>query len=149
MKHFLVFLSFFMLPSLAQDAMAQATLATTRKSLISDEPSTRQLAKKKASDADITRMQRRMSMNPDEAKRDKQMEILEARSGMTSNTSLSRGSSSARQYDSRNGGFTVKKFKTKNVGSLRQKRGQTHAAPGIDPKGKPLNHKRKKHFLGF
>lgn len=149
MKHFFVFLSLFMLTSLAQRVVAQATLATTRKSVVSDEPTTRRSTKKNASDADIARMQRRMNMNADEAKRDKQMEILEARAGMTSNTSLSRGSSSARQYDSRNGGFTVRKFKTKNVGSLRQKRGQTHAAPGIDPKGKPLKHKRKTHFLGF
>ncbi len=148
MKHFFVCLSLLLLTSLAQQAIAQATLAT-RKSLVSDEPATRRSGKKKASDAEIARMQQRMSMNADEAKRDKQMEILEARSGMSSNTSFSRGSSSARQYDSRNGGFTVKKFKTKNVGSLRQKRGQTHAAPGIDPKGKPLKHKRRKRFLFF
>ncbi|MBO3269935.1 hypothetical protein [Hymenobacter defluvii] len=148
MKHFFVCLSLLLLTSLAQQAIAQATLAT-RKSLVSDEPATRRSGKKKASDAEIARMQQRMSMNSDEAKRDKQMEILEARSGMGSNTSFSRGSNSARQYDSRNGGFTVKKFKTKNVGSLRQKRGQTHAAPGIDPKGKPLKHKHKKRFLFF
>lgn len=151
MKLIPVCLSLLMLPAVAPRAAAQATLAATRKSMISDEPATRRSGSKKASAAEMARMQRRMSMNEDEARRDKQMEILEARSGMTSNTSLSRGSSGARQYDSRNGGFTLRKFKSKNVGSLRQKRGQGHAAPGIDPKGKPLKHKsrHKKRFLFF
>lgn len=96
-------------------------------------------------------MQRRMSMNPDEAKRDQQMEILDARAGLSSNTSLSRGSSSARHYDKGSGGFYLKKFKDKRAGTLQQKRGQTRRAPGIDPKGKPLKHKHKykKQFLFF
>ena len=92
-----------------------------------------------------------MSMNPEEAKRDQQMEVLEARSGMTANTSFGRGSGPARQYDKASGGFALKKFKDKRRGTARQKRGQSHPAPGIDPKGKPLTHKYKgkKHFLFF
>jgi len=108
-------------------------------------------AKKKDSEADIARMQRRMSMNPDQVKRDQQMEILEARSGGTSNTSFGRGAGPARQFEKGSGGFTVRKFKDNRVGTARQKRGQTRPAPGIDPKGKPLKHKYKKkhHFLFF
>lgn len=99
--------------------------------------------------ADVTRMQRRMNMNPNEAKRDQQMEILEARSGGTANTTFGRGTGPARQYDKGAGGFTIKKFKDKRIGTNRQKRGQGHAAPGIDPKGKPLKHKKRKGFLFF
>jgi len=107
--------------------------------------------KKAAKTDDVARMQRRMTMNPDEAKRDQQLEVLEARSGMTANTSFGRGSGPARQYDKAAGGFTLKKFKDKRHGTARQKRGQSHPAPGIDPKGKPLTHKykAKKHFLFF
>ncbi|AYA37479.1 hypothetical protein D3Y59_10730 [Hymenobacter oligotrophus] len=105
--------------------------------------------KRKASNQDIARMQQRMSMNADEVKRDQQIEVLEARSGV-GNSSLTRGSSSARQYDRASGGFTVRKFKDKRVGVRPQKRGQTRPAPGIDPKGKPLKHKHpKKGFLFF
>ncbi|SNS03647.1 MULTISPECIES: hypothetical protein [Hymenobacter] len=107
--------------------------------------------KRKASSGDIARMQQRMSMNPDEAKRDQQMEILEARAGGgTGNTSFGRSSGPARQYEKGAGGFTVKKFKDNRIGTARQKRGQTRAAGFVDPKGKPLKHKKKKHgFLFF
>ncbi|HEX8349206.1 MAG TPA: hypothetical protein VF598_04530 [Hymenobacter sp.] len=107
--------------------------------------------KKKDSSTDMARMQRRMSMNPDEVKRDQQMEILEARSGGTANTSFGRAAGPARQFEKGGGGFTVRKFKDKRAGTARQKRGQTRPAPGIDPKGKPLTHKYKKRhrFLFF
>lgn len=97
------------------------------------------------------REERRQRMDPDEARRDQQLEILEARAGGgTSNTSLSRGASQARQYEGRGGGFTVKKFKDKRPGTKKQQRGQTHYAGGIDPKGERLiDKKRKKHFLFF
>lgn len=108
-------------------------------------------AKKKDAAADVTTMQRRMSMNPEEAKRDQQMEILAARSGGTSNTSFGRAAGPSRQFEKGNGGFTVRKFRDKHLGTARQKRGQTRPAPGIDPKGKPLVHKHKKkhRFLFF
>ncbi|GGE98822.1 hypothetical protein [Hymenobacter cavernae] len=108
-------------------------------------------SKKKDSATDIARMQRRMSMNPDQVKRDQQMEILEARSGGTSNTSFGRAAGPARQFEKGNGGFTVRKFRDNRIGTARQKRGQTRPAPGIDPKGKPLVHKHRKkhHFLFF
>jgi hypothetical protein len=104
--------------------------------------------KRKASSTDVARMQQRMSMNPDEAKRDQQMEILEARSGGTSNTSFGRSAGPSRQYEKGSGGFTVRKFKDNRVGTARQKRGQTRAAGYVNPKGKPLTHKKKK-FLFF
>lgn len=106
--------------------------------------------KRKTSSTDIARMQRRMSMNPDEAKRDQQIEILEARSGMgTANTSFGRSSGPARQFEKGSGGFAVRKFKDNRIGTARQKRGQTRPAGFVDPKGKPLSHKKKKHFLFF
>ena len=116
-----------------------------------DQPGAGKAKRQKAKNApaDVARVQRRMSMNPDEAKRDQQMEILEARSGGTANTSFGRGTGPARQYDKGAGGFTVKKFKDKRVGTNRQKRGQGRPAPGIDPKGKPLKHKKRKGFLFF
>ena len=105
--------------------------------------------KAKDESADVARTQRRMGMNPDEAKRDQQLEILEARSGGTANTSFGRGTGPARQFDKGAGGFTVKKFKDKRIGTNRQKRGQSRPAPGIDPKGKPLKHKKRNGFLFF
>lgn len=96
------------------------------------------------------REERRQRMSPEEARRDQQMEILESRAGGTSNTSFSRGASQARQYDRSGGGFMVRKFKDKTAGTSRQKRGQTHAMGGSDPKGERLvDKRRKKHFLFF
>jgi hypothetical protein len=103
--------------------------------------------RKQPSGEELARMQQRMSMNPDEVKRDQQQEVLDARAGI-SNSSLTRGSSSARQYDRASGGFTVREFRDKRNATM-QKRGQARPAPGIDPPGKPLKHKKKKHFLGL
>ncbi|MCB2376336.1 hypothetical protein LGH70_01995 [Hymenobacter sp. BT635] len=113
-----------------------------------DTPAGSRKASRKASGADIARMQRRMSMNPDEAKRDQQIEVLEARSGGTANTSFGRASGPARQYEKGKAGFTVRKFKDKR-GTAQQKRGVSRKAPGIDPPGKPLSHKKKHRFLFF
>ncbi|TGE21778.1 hypothetical protein E5K00_16045 [Hymenobacter aquaticus] len=113
-----------------------------------DTPAASRKSTRKASGADIARMQRRMSMNPDEAKRDQQIEILEARSGGTANTSFGRASGPARQYEKGKAGFTVRKFKDKR-GTAQQQRGQSRKAPGIDPPGKPLKHKKKHRFLFF
>ena len=93
-----------------------------------------------------------MSMNADEAKRDQQLELLEARSGgSTANTSLGRAAGPTRQYDKGSGGFTVRKYKDTRIGTARQKRGQTRPAGFSDPKGNPLKNKsgRKKGFLFF
>ncbi|MBX0291348.1 hypothetical protein K3G63_12920 [Hymenobacter sp. HSC-4F20] len=135
----------------APAASAQTTASTTTYLGTGQRPTDQEPRKKrKASATDIARMQQRMSMNPDEAKRDQQMEILEARSGMsTANTSFGRSSGPARQFEKGAGGFTVRKFKDSRVGTARQKRGQTRAAGFVDPKGKPLTHKKKKHFLFF
>lgn len=107
--------------------------------------------KRKASATDVANMQRRMNMNPEDAKRDQQVEVLEARAGGGSaNTSFGRASGPARQYEKGAGGFTVRKFKAgKHTRNAMMKKGQSRAAPGIDPKGKPLTHKKKKKFLFF
>lgn len=105
--------------------------------------------RKQPSAEELARMQQRMSMNPDEVKRDQQMEVLDARAGLS--TTMSNGSSGAsRQYDRSSGGFTVRKFRGDKRSAAMQKRGQTRPAPGIDPPGKPLKHKKpKRHFLGL
>ncbi|WP_303310118.1 hypothetical protein [Hymenobacter sp. BT730] len=96
--------------------------------------------KRKASAKDIARMQRRMSMNPNEVKRDQQIEVLEARGG--GNSSYGSGS---RAFERGSGGFVVKRFRDKRAGAM-QKRGMTRAAPGIDPPGKPLVRKSRRGF---
>ncbi|MCC3159962.1 hypothetical protein LJ737_22180 [Hymenobacter sp. 15J16-1T3B] len=104
--------------------------------------------RKQPSAEELARMQQRMSMNPDEVKRDQQMEVLEARAGMS--TSLGSANGSARQYDKSAGGFTVRKFRGDKRSAAMQKRGEARPAPGIDPPGKPLKHKKpKRHFLGL
>lgn len=124
-----------------------------------EETQARQAAQKqtrkrgKASADDVANMQRRMSMNSEESKRDQQRELLDARSG-AGNSSLSRGAGPDRQYDKGTGGFTVRKFKDKRVGAKPPKRGQTRQGGYVNPKGKPMTDKqrsnrRKKHFLFF
>ena len=95
------------------------------------------------------RDERRQRMSPEEARRDQQMEVLEARAGGgTSNTSFGREASQSRQYERGGGGFKVKQFKDKRPGANRPQRGQTHSAGGIDPQGKPLRHNNRgrNHF---
>jgi hypothetical protein len=74
------------------------------------------------------RMRRQQQMSPEDAARDQQLQILEARTG---NTSLGSGSN--------------------GPAGQKQKHGMSRRAPGIDPKGKPLVHEhgRKKKFLLF
>lgn len=95
---------------------------------------------------------RQANLTADEIKHNQQMQVLEARTGMgTGNTSLGRAAGPARQYDTRAGGFTVRKFKA-TPGSGKQEHGQMHPAGGANPSGKPLVHKhphRKKRFLLF
>ncbi|MBC8084029.1 MAG: hypothetical protein H7Z21_12530 [Hymenobacter sp.] len=133
---------------LSRPAHAQAPRLPT------DEPArqtTEQGARKrKASSVDMANMQRRMSLNPDEAKRDQQLEVLQARAGGGTNTSFGRAAGPARQYEKSAGGFTVRKFKaSKHARNAMMKKGQSRPSAGIDPKGKPLKHKKKKSFLAF
>jgi hypothetical protein len=102
----------------------------------------------RASSEELARNQRRANMSPEDVKRDQQLEILEARTGMgTGNTSFSRNGPE-RQFESA-GGFKVRKFKAK-AGSGLQKRGMTHMAGGADPKGQRLiDKKRRNKFLIF
>ena len=100
---------------------------------------------------ELARNQRRATMTPDEAKRDQQMELLEARTG---NTSFGgRNGAPERQFDSnRSGnGFMVRKFKTQpGKPGYVAKRGSSHPVGGSNPAGKPLVHKHgHKKFLFF
>jgi hypothetical protein len=86
-------------------------------------------------------------MSPEEAARDQQLQILEARTG---NTSFGAGTNGpARQYDKSNGAFTVRRYK--GMPGQEQKRGVGRPTYGINPKGQPLvhDHKKKKKFLLF
>jgi hypothetical protein len=148
MKKLLVAASLVAAGLLSHSAQAQAP------SFPSDEPAGqangKTARKRKASSTDVANMQRRMNMNPEDAKRDQQLELLQARAGGSANTSFGRASGPARQYEKGNGGFTVRKYKaSKHAKNAMMKKGQSRPAMGIDPKGKPLNHKRKKHFLFF
>lgn len=95
---------------------------------------------------------RQPSLTAEEIKHNQQMQVLEARAGVaTGNTSLGRAAGPARQFDTKAGGFMVRKFKAA-PGSGKQERGQMHPAGGANPSGKPLVHKhprRKKRFLFF
>lgn len=94
---------------------------------------------------------RRANMTPEQIQHEQQMQVLEARTGLaTGNTSFGRAAGPARQYDTKAGGFTVRKFREAR-GTRKQKRGQMHPAGGANPAGKPLVHKHagRKHFLFF
>jgi hypothetical protein len=96
---------------------------------------------------DPARMRRQQQGSPEDAARDQQLQILEARTG---NTSFGAGNNGPiRQYDKSNGAFTVRKFKV--MRGQKQKHGMSRQAPGINPKGKPLvhEHNRRKKFLFF
>ena len=55
---------------------------------------------------------RQANLSPEEIKREQQMQLLEARTGLsTGNTSLGRAAGPVRQFDTKAGGFTVRKFK--------------------------------------
>ena len=99
---------------------------------------------------ELARNQRRAAMTPDEAKRDQQMALLEARTG---NTSFG-AHGPERQFDSnRSGnGFMVRKFKAQpGKPGYVSKRGTGHPVGGSNPAGKPLVHKHKgqHRFLFF
>jgi hypothetical protein len=96
---------------------------------------------------DPARTRRQQQMSPEEAARDQQLQILEARTG---NTSFGAGTNGpARQYDKSNGAFTVRRYK--GMPGQEQKRGVGRPTYGINPKGQPLvhDHKKKKKFLLF
>ena len=110
----------------------------------------RGVRKRKASSVDVANMQRRMNMNPEDAKRDQQLEVLQARAGGGANTSFGRAAGPARQYEKGSGGFTVRKYRaSKHARTAMMKKGQSRPSMGIDPKGKPLARKKSKRFFLF
>jgi hypothetical protein len=84
-------------------------------------------------------------MSPEDAARDQQLQIMEARTGNTS-FGMERGGP-ARQRDNASGGFTVRKFR--ELRGQEQEKGTSRRVPmGARTTGKPL--KQKKHkFLFF
>jgi hypothetical protein len=87
-------------------------------------------------------------MSPENAARDQQMQLLEARTG---NTSLGAEKGGPfRQLDKAGGSFTVRKFRA--LPGQEQERGVSRrVVMGGRTKGKPLvhDHGRKKKFLLF
>lgn len=101
-----------------------------------------------ASLIDPARTRRQQQMSPEDAARDQQMQLLEARTGNTSFGADRNGP--YRQFDKAGNAFTVRKFKA--LPGQEQKRGVSRRVQvGSDPKGKPLvhSHGRKKRFLFF
>lgn len=127
----------------AQTAPAPATPFTGGNKPRQEAPKKR----KQPSAEELARMQQRMSMNPDEVKRDQQQEVLDARAGLSNSSASSAG---GRSYEKGSGGFVVRSFRGDARNTAMQKRGESRPAPGIDPPGKPLKHKKpKRHFLGL
>lgn len=94
---------------------------------------------------DAARLRRQQQMSPEEAARDQQLQIMEARTGNTSFGMAKAGPS--RQQDKNTGSFRVLKFR--ELRGQEQKRGDTRRVLlGAHTTGKPL--KQKKHkFLFF
>lgn len=97
---------------------------------------------------DAARLRRQQQMSPEDAARDQQLQVMEARTGNTS-FGMERGGP-ARQQDKSTGGFTVRKFR--ELPGQEQQKGTTRRVQmGARTTGQPLEHKHKtKHkFLFF
>ncbi len=95
---------------------------------------------------DDARARRQQQMSPEDAARDQQLQLLEARTGNTS-LGAERGGP-YRQMDKAGSSFTVRKFKA--LPGQEQKRGETRRVQmGAHTTGKPLVNGRKKKFLLF
>lgn len=94
---------------------------------------------------DADRARRQAQMSPEEAARDQQMQIMEARTGNTSFGMARRGA--YQPQDKANGAFTVRKFR--ELRGQEQQKGTTRRVQmGARTTGQPLNHKKHK-FLFF
>ena len=100
-----------------------------------------------ASPRDAARARRQQQMSPEDATRDQQLQILEARTGNTSFGAEKGGP--ARQTDKASGAFTVRKFRA--LPGQEHKKGESRqVVMGGHTTGKPLVHKHKhKKFLLF
>lgn len=96
---------------------------------------------------DGARTRRQQQMSPEDAARDQQMQLLEARTGNTS-FAAERGGP-ARQFDKSGGAFTVRKFKA--LPGQEHKKGESRqVVMGGHTTGKPLVHKHgRKRFFFF
>jgi len=94
------------------------------------------------------RARRQQQMSPEDAARDQQLQVLEARTGNTS-LGAERGGP-YRQLDKNGGSFTVRRFRA--LRGQEQERGVSRrVVMGARTTGKPLmhDHGRKKKFLLF
>lgn len=94
------------------------------------------------------RARRQQQMSPEDAARDQQLQIMEARTGNTS-FGMAKGGPS-RTQDKKDGSFRVLKFR--ELRGQEQKRGETRRVlMGARTTGKPLDHgqKAKHKFLFF
>jgi hypothetical protein len=141
-KHFVAALlsglSFFAISAQAQSAAPDFPTG--------DEPTARAEAPaKRPNDRATAEELRRAAMTPEEQQKDQQLNLLAARTG---NTSFSK-SGPAQQYDSRSGGFMVRKYQSRTRAG-KQHRGMTHMAGFSEPQGQRLiDKKHKKKFLLF
>lgn len=96
---------------------------------------------------DAARAKRQAQMSPEDAARDQQLQVMEARTGNTSFGTERSGPAK----DKSTGGFTVRKFRELR-GQEQQKGSTRRVLMGARTTGEPLNHKHKagKHkFLFF
>lgn len=129
-------------------ALAITTPVAKAQSTAPDFPAAGSPARPAASLVDPARARRQQQMSPEDAARDQQLQVLEARTGNTS-FGTERGGP-YRQLDKAGNAFTVRKFKA--MPGQEQKRGMSkRVVMGANPKGKPLVHDRgrKKRFLFF
>lgn len=99
---------------------------------------------------DAARTRRQQQMSPEEAARDQQLQIMEARTGNT--TFGMERSGPARAQDNTSGRFTVRKYRELR-GQEQQKGTTRRVLMGARTTGEPLKHKhgstRKHKFLFF
>ena len=128
---------------LAGSFLAFAAPAACAQTVAPDMPATAATARPVPAAA-AARARRQQQMSPEDAARDQQLQILEARTGNTS-FGMERGGP-ARQLDKSGGAFTVRKFKA--MPGQEQERGVSkRVVMGGRTTGRPLAHKRR--FLIF
>lgn len=142
-------MKFASLPSLFVSASLVLAASVARaQSAAPDFPAPASQGRPAPSAPDNARTRRQQQMSPEDAARDQQMQLLEARTGNTSFGAEKGGP--YRQLDKAGGSFTLRKFKA--LPGQDQKRGESRRVlMGARTKGKPLvhDHGRKKKFLFF
>jgi hypothetical protein len=132
----------------AISALLLSAPAALAQSAAPDFPSSASPSRPAPGTPDNVRTRRQQQMSPEDAARDQQLQLLEARTGNTSFGAEKGGP--YRQLDKTGNSFTVRKFKA--LPGQDQKRGESRRVLlGARTNGKPLvhDHGRKKKFLLF